>query len=479
MYTDKDFKLKKSLKIETSNDFFNKYLYGDREKQKICNSTDKSIDDVFTFFEDVFKKENISSYFNENIDYFDILHIIYEQISNFIIGILSTNSDEDATSIFESLNSKGKPLDQSDLIKNKIFSELIEKEPLDKAKNCWNEIKKNLETKTVNDNNFPFTDLDDFINIYWKENIDNTSTNKIYANFKSKIENKEITSEEFLEDLRVYSKEFGIIYGDKSNFHFSKEHWSEIKNYINLLVDDLKIKQTYPILLQIMHCYNLNLIKEKTIIKNLKYMANFHIIYNDILNGKGNMLHYDKHARILRKILMNKGSDFNESKSQIISDKLKDMRKELSGLLPKEKIAFNNALEQYCNDENLSYTNKIDTKNQKKINNKTRNILNNYSILVNNNVSEGTNIEHIYLDSATDDITHSIGNLIILSIEDNSKLSNKRISEKKAYYEKITNNNDVSKLVHSGFFDENNKDIEIKNRKKYMFEEIYNSIKNG
>ena len=70
-----------------------------------------------------------------------------DQILKCKVIYVTVKSLDDAYTIFEVLNSKGKDLAPVDMIKNSLFSILTEDEPLDYAVEKWKEIKRNLKKK--------------------------------------------------------------------------------------------------------------------------------------------------------------------------------------------------------------------------------------------------------------------------------------------------------------------------------------------
>lgn len=471
---------KKTLLIETTNDFFIKYLFSsnvDRDNLPILDYTSLCIKNVFDYFKENLSEEYLCRKFNEH-KYHMLLRKLYDQVGTLIVGTLTTQSDEEATSIFESLNSKGLPLLQSDLIKNKIFSQLREKEPLDKAKTSWSQIKENLESKNVLANNYPFTTLEDFVTTYWKTNISNSAVYKIYTAFSEKLNAKELTTTNFLEELCEYSSDYGIIYGNKTGYNFSENNWDEIDNYLNLLVKWLKIKQVYPVILQIMHCYKKGYLSEKVIVQTLKYTSNFHIIYNNLFQGKGNRLNYAKFARAIKNHI-NEYENQTIEKAQLtqkICDELAAMKTSLSEILPSES-EIKSQLEE---DNDLLYTNKPNTDNEEKLSHKCKSILINYTILVNKKYPTNMNIEHMLPDNKDDRKTWSIGNLLFLLKSDNTTLNDKPLEEKSKLYPSMAKTSqDLTNLLNHNFFNElcsNEKETALANRKNHILMTIYEYV---
>lgn len=482
LYKSSEFEERKTLYIESSHNFFPYYLFPEKKEDRkdldILNNSDQSIKNVFDYFDINLQEEKLNNLLktsDKDFSYIELLTVVYYQLENLTVTIVSSTDGKEANSIFESLNSKGVPLEQSDLIKNKIFTELNTNEPTDNAQKSWTKIKKNLEKSKVGKLEFPWINLDDFINIYWRANYANTTNSRIYYIFKQKVSDGQINPKDFIKDLELYSKEFKALYGDRTHFSISDENWDEINNYMELLVQSLQIKQTYPMILQIVHAFNLKLISEKTVKNNLKFMSNFHIIYNEMFKLPGNRLQYDKYARLIRTKINT--SQYNDDTKKTITDILSEMRKELSDKLPK-KEEFDSIVKTIIQDMTLTYTNKVNNPNNKK----TKNIFFNYTILKNKKISKDDNIEHMVQDSNDDKTSWSIGNLIYLNKTINSKLKDKDLSEKITIYKSIKGNKDIEELLKTNYFNsilEHEKELAFQNRQEEILKAIYTSVNNN
>lgn len=166
---------------------------GDRDtfRKIIINeeiTEDSKLKDTFDYFTK--KLESL----NDDFDLEKLRGII---INNLILVNIDVDKDENPYLIFESLNAKGTPLTQADLIRNYIFMKIGSE---DKQKELYKEFWRPMET-SLGDN------LEYF---FWRYSLKDGAFVKIkrtYANLKSELEtNSEKNAESELKKLHQYSK---------------------------------------------------------------------------------------------------------------------------------------------------------------------------------------------------------------------------------------------------------------------------------
>lgn len=94
-------------------------------------------------------KEKLEKYFSVEINtednYSSVLKAIRDQILRFLkIIFITVNEEDEAYTIFETLNARGMNLSFVDLIKNKLFKALNDPHPNDDAKDNWKAIRTTL-----------------------------------------------------------------------------------------------------------------------------------------------------------------------------------------------------------------------------------------------------------------------------------------------------------------------------------------------
>lgn len=155
----------------------------DRIQEEIDNLSDKS------------KKEQFLDELKKKI--FD-LRVIWIRIE----------SDEDAYSIFETVNARGADLTAADLLKNHLFKKIPKQEgAVDIAKDTWSDVEENIENAKGSLN------VSKFIRYYWLSKYSFTSEKRLYKEVKNTI----TKPTDFLNDLLKASEYYFKIANESSN----------------------------------------------------------------------------------------------------------------------------------------------------------------------------------------------------------------------------------------------------------------------
>ena len=120
------------------------------------------------------------------------------QVLNHLKFIVVTAKDEDdASTIFETLNARGIGLTSVDLIKNWVFKNNQKTHPNDNAKDLWKEVR----TKVTD---IPNLEMETFFLHFWNSKYGTSSADKLYKDFQKCIKDGRIAdSLKFLTELRV------------------------------------------------------------------------------------------------------------------------------------------------------------------------------------------------------------------------------------------------------------------------------------
>ena len=138
---------------------------------------------------DQLEVDNISSYEN-------LLKAIRDQVVKYLKVIFITVGEEDeAYTIFETLNARGMDLSFVDLIKNKVFKSFNTTHPDDFAKTKWKELRNTISSRDGTGN------LETFVRHWWIARYSYTSADNVYKHFKKLWGSGEINAEDFLDEL--------------------------------------------------------------------------------------------------------------------------------------------------------------------------------------------------------------------------------------------------------------------------------------
>lgn len=164
-----------------------------------------------------FLKEGISSelqLIKDKTRKIEYLNNLKKKIFDFKIIWIKIENDEDAYSIFETVNARGADLTAADLLKNYLFSKLPRRDDgIDSAKDTWSMIENNVE------NTKGPLNVSKFIRYFWLSKYSFTPEKKLYKEVKKTISDPS----NFLNDLLRASDYYYKI----ANSSTGKDIWSE------------------------------------------------------------------------------------------------------------------------------------------------------------------------------------------------------------------------------------------------------------
>jgi uncharacterized protein with ParB-like and HNH nuclease domain len=249
----------------------NQYVKNESSKLKLKQTDTNSL----AFKAIMLGTDNESSTFSnviENYNYFrsaiteDTFELISNGLKRLIFVEISLERDkDDPQRIFESLNSTGLDLSQSDLIRNFILMDLPPKDQNRIFETIWNPIEENAKD-IIKQNSLVSDYIRDYLTLRNK-NIPNK--NKVYAEFKSLYANKKDEAYhqelENIKSLSIHYKKF-INPTTVLDENIKKE-----LEYINRL----EINVAYPFLLQVFEDYENGVISKEELIKVLKLIQSY------------------------------------------------------------------------------------------------------------------------------------------------------------------------------------------------------------
>lgn len=370
-------------------------------------------------YEELYKltsKNSLSSYYNfgkkineEKYELF--LKTIRDQVLKYLkVIFITVKEEEEAYTIFETLNARGMNLSFVDLIKNKLFKELNYTHPDDEAKTTW----KNIRTVISSRDNGG--SLETFIRHWWLSKYSYVSEENIYKKFKDLWIAGKINAQEFIEELyrdsKIYIKIASPIQED-----FKQQEERLIYNCL-LAFKIFKIYQQRPFLLSLFKAREKKLVKLDQQKDIMLFLERFHFIYNAIctLRPSGIDAMYSRAARGLQET----------SDKQKARELIKNLKESLAAKIPDEAVFIEKFRElRYHSDytSNKKLIQYIFTKIER-------------SKLETDELEPANiSLEHILPQSNHDKETiGKIGNLLPLSKELNEKADNKSVIDKIAIY---------------------------------------------
>jgi len=324
---------------------------------------------------------------------------------------IELDNEDDAYVIFETLNTRGKDLRVSDLVKN-LFTRAIKAKVkgVDTAKEDWSGILHSFDSVKT-----PY-DVDDFLLHYWLSKEAYVSKAKLFKAFKSATPQKDAKSR--LADLKDAAAPYIAIAAPR------EAKWTKQETSIHsslIAISTFRVAQAIPLVLAVMRLYRSGIIKIPQAATALRLIENFTFQFNAITQSRGGggiSAMYAKLAQTVTKCA--NGDKFAQL--------LKDMKAKFGERLPsEEEFDYPFAAKIYRSD----FTRDRDL---------IRYMLGKIARVNGMNAAISTDeltIEHLSPQSTgartwePDDVG-AIGNLLFVTGETNSKLDDKKFPEKAA-----------------------------------------------
>jgi hypothetical protein len=321
------------------------------------------------------------------------------------------DDEDDAYLIFETLNTRGKDLALSDLVKNH-FSKLlkVKNKGLDQPKEKWAQLRETIEGSKVQ------LVTDDFIHHYWLSKYDFLPAKSVYKALSKKVDKTNAASElqAMVDDAELYRAMHDTEYGK-----WTKQE-SEIQDALKAL-QLFRIKQQVPCVLALMRSYKADVIGKKLLERALKDIEKFHFQFSAITSQRSSGGISSMYASLGRRITSDKTS-------QAVATVINEMRDKLRERVPSED-------EFIALFPELIYTNKL-SKQRTLVKYVLINIAKHDKVPFAADYDNLT-IEHIVpqsrigQDKWTEENVGQLGNLLLVTQELNLKLKDKDFGAKK------------------------------------------------
>ena len=400
---------------------------------------------------DSLKKKFEHNKINDSL-YESLLKAIRDQVVKYLKVIFITVSEEDeAYTIFETLNARGMDLSFVDLIKNKVFKGFNTKHPDDFAKTEWKKLRNTIASRDG------VGSLETFVRHWWIARYNYTSEDNVYKHFKKLWNDNQINAKDFLDELvndaALYIKISSPVAED-----FRQQEEKELYRTLAAL-KIFNVSQQRPFILSLFKTKQKNNLTLADVTKILSFIEKFHFSFNAICSMRPSGIEgsYSKAARQLLDI------KDKHCARQVINE----LQQQLKTRLPDKEIfkdSFSKLkfIKSYTKDKKLiqyifSYIESIEqTTNEFK--------------------PDSITLEHILPQSSnTEDFIGDIGNLLPLGEELNKKAGNKSFHEKIEIYKQsnFILTKEFAKNDHRKWGKE-----EIENRTASLAENCYDSMWN-
>jgi hypothetical protein len=252
---------------------------------------------------------------SKKIDYLDLLK---KKLADLRIIWIRIDNDEDAYSIFETVNARGADLTAADLLKNHLFSKIHSNEDgIDLAKEKWLNIENSVESVKA-------LSVSKLIRYHWLSKYSFVSEKKLYKEIKKTITDPMAFLDELEKSADYYSK---MMSGD-ANARVWQDEVDDRRSGIKIFdaLQGLKvmgITQSFPLLL----CLLAN--RERIgmdLSPTFKIIENYHFVYSAICKQPGNKVEkvYFQTAKKIQEALQLKTRKQIQGRVQSILAEFKD-----------------------------------------------------------------------------------------------------------------------------------------------------------
>lgn len=220
------------------------------------------------------------------------LNHIRDRILGLKVIYIELDDEDDAYVIFETLNTRGKDLNVSDLVKNYLTKLIkVNNANVDLAKDKWSNIR-TIITGSSND-----IDIDTFIHQVWLSKYEFTTLKTLYKKIKKQV--KKANAKTFLDELTTDAETYRTII-EPSYYQWNKNDWA-IKESLEAL-NLFRVTQQMPMVLSIMREYKTGNLKPKHTLEILQSIEYFHYVFTAITSQRssgGISMMYSSSAREL------------------------------------------------------------------------------------------------------------------------------------------------------------------------------------
>lgn len=375
---------------------------------------EKRILAAYQFFENKLSKRNIEKemavrFPKATLVYADMLKLFRDQILKCKVIYVTVKSFDDAYTIFEVLNAKGKNLTQVDIIKNTLFSILDQTEPVDAAYVKWSNIRGSILEGKVDD-------IMTFYRHFWLSRYGLTTSKKLVDEFNRKIEKNRKSYENFLNELEVAASDYAKI-ALPNPLHWPQPEDRVVFETLEAL-DAFGVTQVRTLLLALLDVNRKGLIKHKEFLNVLNYLQYYHFVFNAVCSERPSGLErrYSSYSRKLR-----------------ASKKKEDSARCLHELIEALKASLPSYEEFESSFLKIYYTSSA-TRDKRLVQYILKKV-EQYASGTGEMRPDSFSIEHILPESTLNKAVGCIGNLLPLGVELNSKIGDKIFTEKLKGYQ--------------------------------------------
>ena len=333
---------------------------------------------------------------------------IRDSVFNLNTILLVLDNEDDAYIIFETLNTRGKDLALSDLVKNHFSKHLKAKGDVDHAGLKWKSVLETIHNSSAD------ISTDTFVYHYWASRYDAIPQKKLFSKFKKSV--TRVKAKTYLDELVSDSSLYRSLH--EPNYAW-KPNEREVANSLRSM-QMFKLSQPTPATLSLCRAYQDKIIKYKKFRDTVRAIEKFHFQFTAVTSSRSSGGISAMYSSFAQRLYACDNSNSAAKEISTLISKLRDRTPSFDEF----SVAF----------KEINYTNS--NSKQKAL---VQYILREFSVYHKYKTPvdfEDLTIEHIHPQSKTtakwtNEIIGSLGNLIYVDSKINEQMSSKPFSDKK------------------------------------------------
>lgn len=419
---DRDNKNEYVLKTETSFPYFQEHIqkFGDPEVETEVLAEELNLQSAHNLFQGLVQSTieaiDVDATIlpdQKTLSKIEKLTSLRNTVLNLNLIFVTLDSEDDAYLIFETLNTRGKDLAVTDLVKNHFTKHLKSKGSVDHAKIKWSQILETIHNSSAD------ISPDTFIYHFWASRYEAVPLKKLFPVLKKKITKE--NANDYLDALVSDSKIYRSI--SEPNYDWRKNE-SEVSRSLGA-IQLFKLSQPTPAILSLVRAYRAGVIKFGKLRDALRAIEKFHFVFTAVTSSRSSGGISAMYSSFARKLFEAANSQEASEEISSLIEKLRSKRPSLDEF----RVAF----------KEIYYTNS-NSKQKTLVRYVLRGFSENFGYKYPVDFDDLT-IEHVQpqskigVDGWTEVNVGRLGNLIFLDQKMNGKLDVKSFKEKMAVLE--------------------------------------------
>lgn len=332
-----------------------------------------------------------------------------ESVLNLKVILVKLENEDDAYLIFETLNTRGKDLAVTDLVKNHFTKLLKSKTAVDAVKLKWNRILQNIYESSSDINS------DAYIYHFWASRYEATPAKKLYSVLKRRVNSK--NARQYLDALVRDVEFYRAIHEPSYMWNINEKRVAASLRAIRVF----RVSQPTPALLSLVRAYKDGKIKLSKLIEAVEAIERFHFAFTAVTSSRSSGGISGMYSSFARRLYEAEDSNQASIEIRVFTQKLRERRPSLEEF----KLGF----------RDIVFTNTT-TKQKPLVKYVLRKFAeeNQFKFAVD---WDELTIEHVAPQSLIgtepwgEGVVGQLGNLFLLDPKKNGELANKEFAEKK------------------------------------------------